>query len=120
MRLLGNANNCIITIREHSIDEVRSSGSSLFVDLSMADYVELVIRDSAGVVVHYPYRVIYTRDGELLLVRTESYGDNRLRKHKSNVCPFRDCRYLLGPLANTRLVVRLVGFRNPDPVIRIS
>mgnify|MGYP001770671495 CR=1 FL=1 len=118
--MLGSVGNCNIMIKEHGIDEVKNSSSSLFVDLSMADYVELVIRDSVGVVVHYPYRVIYTRDGELLLVRTESYGDNRLRKHKSNVCPFRDCRYLLGPLANTRLVVRLVGFRNPDPVIRIS
>ena len=119
MRLLGSASNCNVTIREHRVDEVRGSGNSLFVDLSMADYVELVIRDSVGVV-HYPYKVIYTRDGELLLVRAESYGDNRLKKHKGSVCPFKDCRYLLGPLANTRFVVRIVGFRNADPVIRFS
>ncbi|WP_243671564.1 hypothetical protein [Vulcanisaeta sp. JCM 16161] len=103
------------------MDEIKGKDASLFVDLSMADYVELVIRDSVkGVLVHYPYRVIYTRDGDLLLIRTESYGDNKLRRHKSSVCPFRDCRYLLGPLANTRLVVRVVGFRNADPVIRLS
>ena len=119
--MLGSSSNCGITIREHRVDEVKGSGSSLFVDLSMADYVELVIRDSvSGVVVHYPYRVIYTRDGEMLLIRAESYGDTKLKRHKASVCPFRDCRYLLGPLANTHLVVRLVGFRNPDPVIRIS
>ncbi|WP_054841680.1 hypothetical protein [Vulcanisaeta distributa] len=122
MRLVRGANNCNLVIREHRVDEVKGSNTSLFVDLSMADYVELVIRDSvSGVFIHYPYRVIYTRDGgDLLLIRTESYGDDKLRRHKSSVCPFKDCRYLLGPLANTRLVVRVVGFRNADPVIRLS
>ncbi|ADN50449.1 hypothetical protein [Vulcanisaeta distributa] len=115
------ASNCGLVIKEHRADEVKGGSTSLFVDLSMADYVELVIRDPMrGIYIHYPYRVIYTRDGDLLLIRAESYGDNRLRRHKSSVCPFRDCRYLLGPLANTRFVVRIVGIRNADPVIRFT
>ncbi|WP_054853528.1 hypothetical protein [Vulcanisaeta distributa] len=118
------AGNCNLVVREYRVGEVEGSDTSLFVDLSMADYVELVIRDPVGgVFIHYPYRVIYTRDGgDLLLIRTESYGDDKLRRHKSSVCPpFKDCRYLLGPLANTRLVVRVVGgFRGADPVIRFS
>ncbi|WP_054857451.1 hypothetical protein [Vulcanisaeta sp. JCM 16159] len=98
-------------IREYRVDEVEGSNTSLFVDLSMADYVELVIRDLvSGVFIHYPYKVIYTRDGDLLLIRTESYGDNKLRRHKSSVCPFRDCRYLLGPLAIRALWLGLWGF----------
>ncbi len=113
--------NCDLTIKEYRIDDTRNNVNSLFVDLSMADYVELIIRNAIGnALIHYPYRVIYTRDGDLLLIRTDSYGDARLRRHKASVCPFRDCRYLLGPLSNTRFVVRLIGFRSADPVIRFS
>ncbi len=70
MQLVREANNCNLVIKEYRVDEVKGDNTSLFVDLSMADYVELVIRDSmSSVFIHYPYRVIYTRDGDLLLIR---------------------------------------------------
>ncbi|BDR91886.1 hypothetical protein [Vulcanisaeta souniana] len=120
MQVIRDASNCNVVIREYRINNEQGSPSSIFVDLSMADYVELIIRDSSSNgLIHYPYRVIYTSDGDLLLIRAENYGDNRLRKHKASVCPFNRCRYLLGPLSGTRFVVRLAGFSNADPVIRI-
>ncbi|ADY02102.1 MAG: hypothetical protein ACP5GZ_10940 [Vulcanisaeta sp.] len=120
MQVVRDINSCGLVIREYRVDNKQGSISSLFVDLTMADYVELIIRDKWNDgLIHYPYRVIYTRDGDLILVRTESYSDNKLRKHRASACPFKKCRYLLGPLSNTRFVIRLIGFHNADPVIRI-
>jgi hypothetical protein len=112
--------SCDLIVREYRVDERWPNSPSLFADLSMADYVELVVEVNGRVRYHYPYRVVMTNYGELLLVRTDSYGDGRIRRHKASVCPFAKCRYLLGPLANVRFVVRVFGVRNPDPLIRVS
>ena len=121
MQVVRDINSCGLLIREYRVDYKQGGADSLFVDLSMADYVELIIREAMdNNLIHYPYRIVYTRDGDIMLIRTESYNDNKLRRHKASACPFRRCRYLVGPLSSTRFVIRLIGFRNADPIIRFS
>lgn len=110
---------CDLVIKEYRFNKHIVSSPSLFTDLSMADYVELVIRVNSNEY-HYPYRIVITNLGDLLLVRADVYGDDRIRRHKASVCPFIKCRYLLGPLSNVRFVVRILGVNNPDPLIRVS